>query len=395
MTRGLVTRKSPATRTRGFRISRAQMAEGAKSFAWGCYRLVRPVVRPIAWRTRTFLNAPLLAALEQTRDAQRLVGRSETNDLARTVDAVERALLTLALEAGRRPRVSDAAIAPESTEATARIILPHGREADLVFPRCDISVGPSIAAIGKWEPHVRQFLERTVEPDWTCLDIGACIGAHTLSLASLAYMGRVIGFEADSRNSALLARNVAAMGGAIADIEIVHLALWNEATRVRLGGVNELPCSSFVSTAALDRTAIEERLRGIVAPAVIEDRDLHPRSTEEVEALPLDAWAQKRALQRVDLIKIDAEGAESRILAGANWVLQRHRPRLLVKYNPACALAHFDEKPDTFYRALAECFDDIGVLEGDGTVTSIADWTALKARLDGGTGREDLVCGFS
>lgn len=393
MTGGLLGGKSSTSGTGGFRISREQLAQKARAFARGCYRLVRPVVRPVAWRTRAFLNAPLLEAMG-TRGSQGLLAGDETSDLARIASAVERALLTLTLEAERRQRAPDVRSAPERTEATARIILPHGRDAEIVFPSSDIIVGPSIAASGERKPHVRRFLERTVDPDWTCLDIGANLGAHMLSLATLAYMGRVVGFDADARNCGLLARNVAALGGAIADVEIVHLALWNEAMRLRLCRVDELPDSSFVSAEALDRDQIVEQVRGVSATPAIKDRALHPWLAE-VEALPLDAWAQERALQRVDLIKIDAEGAETRILAGAKRVLERHRPQLLVEYNPQCAMVHFGEQPDTLYRALAECFADIGALEQDGTVTSIADWGSLKARLDGGKGREDLVCSFS
>ncbi|MCO6403937.1 FkbM family methyltransferase [Aurantimonas endophytica] len=448
----------------------ARLLQPVKVIAWSGYRLIRPIVRPIAWRTRNFLMVPISQAIEQVRDvsqpdlsealrraldadmqakqqamqsatrnaeilvttaeqtlelvrqsaeqtanlvrqsveqaaeltrqsaaqnAEQLRQREEHSaEFGRITGAIENALLTLTLEsASRRPKSAPLA-AGGPTQAIARLNLPQGRAAELLYFRSDMSVGGPIAASGEWEPHMRRLLERTVQPDWTCLDVGANIGAHTMSLASLAYMGQVIGFEADPANHALLAHNVAALGGAVADTEVLNLALWDSPGRLRLGRVDEFTGCSFVSAGALDEADVEKHLRDVVDPAATKGRALSPR-TSEVEAATLDGWVKEKALQRVDLIKIDAEGAESRILSGARDVLKRFRPLVLVEYNPDCASVHFKEEPDTLYRALAECFDDLGAIERDGTVTAIEDWESLKARLDSGKGWEDLVCGFA
>lgn len=51
----------------------------------------------------------------------------------------------------------------------------------------------------------------------------------------------------------------------------------------------------------------------------------------EVTVTTLDRVVTQQGLQRVSLVKIDVEGAESRVLAGAAETLKQHRPNLIVE----------------------------------------------------------------
>lgn len=53
-------------------------------------------------------------------------------------------------------------------------------------------------------------------------------------------------------------------------------------------------------------------------------------------ATTLDEYVFAEALPRVDLIKIDVEGAEGRCLAGAAKTVQVHRPVVVSEINPVC-----------------------------------------------------------
>lgn len=55
--------------------------------------------------------------------------------------------------------------------------------------------------------------------------------------------------------------------------------------------------------------------------------------TIEVQCARLDTWWEAAGRPRVDLIKIDAEGAESMILAGGSRVIAECRPRMLIEIN--------------------------------------------------------------
>lgn len=54
---------------------------------------------------------------------------------------------------------------------------------------------------------------------------------------------------------------------------------------------------------------------------------------DDVSVTTIDRFADTQRLSRVDLIKIDAEGAELRILQGARQTLERCRPALIVELN--------------------------------------------------------------
>jgi FkbM family methyltransferase len=342
----------------------------ARRVAKAAYRLIRPVVRPAFWR---------------------LQGRDEGAgaEIRRLAAEMERALLTLALE----PRSSEpwrgAPLAPEPAQVT--LVLPHDRTTQVDYQRGDLSVAASLAASGgDWEPRVRRYLADTVQPDWVCLDIGANLGVHTLSLAVLAHEGHVVAFEADAANFALLSRNAATLATPHAAISLINLALWDRPGMLMFGGADELAGCSFVSE-NLDAETVERYLRTVVDGSVIDDVDLHIRSGR-VAAVSLDNWANGHVLPRLNLIKLDVGGAEVRVIRGADATLRRHRPVLLVEYNPSCAAAYFGQPPEALFEDLATRFAAIHALEPDGTLTPLPDWRTLQTRLADGKGWEDLVC---
>jgi FkbM family methyltransferase len=54
-------------------------------------------------------------------------------------------------------------------------------------------------------------------------------------------------------------------------------------------------------------------------------------SVERVDVETLDERVRRQGLSKVDLIKIDVEGAEAAVLAGATTILQQLRPRLIIE----------------------------------------------------------------
>ena len=82
------------------------MSERPSGVGWLLYRLVRPVLRPVAWRLRTFFAGPLhdeIAALRAEIAALRLeigaLERARDQSLEPRIAAVlEQAVLTLALD---------------------------------------------------------------------------------------------------------------------------------------------------------------------------------------------------------------------------------------------------------------------------------------------------------
>jgi FkbM family methyltransferase len=398
-----------------------------------CYRLVRPVVRPASWRARTFLNGPILTEIGTIQDRLSRIDEriahpqaaAQLEHLARSTaefhagtsaqldhfarstaefhtgssgrfkqlaKAIEDVVMTLAISSPRQ-LAGEAAPNGSRERSTWHVLrLPRGRHADFEVTAADLSVGAALdSSKGDWEPHVRRYFESVVKPDWVCIDIGANFGVHSLSLAVLALKGRVIGFEADPVNYDVLTRNAAALPQPKANIEQVHVALWDTPGYLTLGTADELATCSFVTCDAIDTTAAEERLRAVVDAGAIGELELHPRLSH-VAGVRLDDWVLDHPLPRLDLVKLDVEGAEANVIRGADQTLRRLQPRLLVEYNPACAAAYFGQPANALYHELIKRFAVINIIEPDGALTPILDWAALEVRLAAGKGWEDLLC---
>jgi FkbM family methyltransferase len=68
-----------------------------------------------------------------------------------------------------------------------------------------------------------------------------------------------------------------------------------------------------------------------IAPSEVHTLDhMRPRGTVEIPARTLDDLVEESSLQRVDVVKIDVEGAEEHVLAGAQKLLGRPGPMTLL-----------------------------------------------------------------
>ena len=243
---------------------------------------------------------------------------------------------------------------------------------------------------GDWEPHIRRFLEGTVQPDWVCVDIGANIGTHTLGMASMATKGTVVAFEASPRSFGYLSHNIADLPAPKARVKLVNRALWSETGRLNLAVIAELPGCSFVTPSA-DVAKSEALLREVIDPTDVAGVELHV-GIETVDAITLDAWVGENSLKRIDLIKLDVEGAEERVLQGAEEVLRKYAPILITEYAPPCHRSFLGAEPQAYFEQLLNLFAGVFIIEEDGSLSRIEDWAALGSRLETGKGWEDLAC---
>lgn len=127
------------------------------------------------------------------------------------------------------------------------------------------------------------------------IDVGAGIGEFTLWCADAG--ARVVAFEPDPLAFACLQRNTAKQRG----VGIYPYALWKERVDLRLHGAPDTLRSSL-----------------------IEDGRANTRNAD-VEAWPLDQLQFMAQLPVIDLMKVDGEGVEPEILAGATRTLRRTR----------------------------------------------------------------------
>jgi len=167
----------------------------------------------------------------------------------------------------------------------------------------------------RWgEPELHE-LHRLVRPGTIAVDVGAHFGVYSVALARLVGKGgRVISIEPIDEDAAMLRRAAQTLRLPITVVPCAVSSSSGEAMRrvPLLGGAQKTALATLEDEAqAVDITGVEER---IVPVRTLDDilRDID---------VP------------VSFIKIDVEGHELEVLAGAEETLRRHRPSLLVEIN--------------------------------------------------------------
>jgi FkbM family methyltransferase len=155
----------------------------------------------------------------------------------------------------------------------------------------ETGITPHLCMDGYWESWITTVLARTLRPGWHCLDVGANHGYYTLVMAdAVGPEGRVVPVEPTPRLAELLRETL---------------------------DVNGFPNVVVAQQAATDR---EGQTLQLVVPA---RRSMNARISQEagptdtvveVESTTIDALT--REWPRVDLIKIDVEGAEESVWQG-------------------------------------------------------------------------------
>ena len=174
----------------------------------------------------------------------------------------------------------------------------------LLLPADDLSLMPELVASGTYDVPFTAFVQREIKPGDTVVDVGANVGLFTLLLGYQVWeFGRVIAYEANPRQVELLRDNVSTNW--LSDrIEIVPRAAGAE--------------SGTLTLLAPRRFGMLSSLQPVEHLLVTEDRrDTIDRIEVEVE--PLDDRLSGH--ERIDLVKIDVEGAEERVFAGMERAL--------------------------------------------------------------------------
>lgn len=159
-----------------------------------------------------------------------------------------------------------------------------------------------------YEPEVVEIMKPLLGPGAVVVDVGASFGYYTVLAARLVGpKGRVLAIEPGPQNLSVLLLNLLENG--LANVEVVPAALG------RAEGV--VVYSRSGANGAISPYEGD--------PSVLATNDL-------VRMRRLDDLVGD--LERLDLVKIDTEGAEGLVLAGAREALERHRPVLFFELSP-------------------------------------------------------------
>ena len=179
-------------------------------------------------------------------------------------------------------------------------------------------VGRQILMGGDWQPEVWQSISAGLSAGAVFLDVGAHIGYDTLKASvKVGEGGKVIAFEPNPRTLEQLRANIAASHAANVIVEPIActdseqtLTLYDSTSEGNSG-------ASSLSLANADETA-----RGGLPSYAVRGR-------------PIDHVIAELGLQRVDVIKVDVEGAEYLVLRGLRETLRRFHPKVVMEVVPA------------------------------------------------------------
>jgi FkbM family methyltransferase len=155
-----------------------------------------------------------------------------------------------------------------------------------------------------------KFITRSLRPGQTVVDVGANIGLMTMLMArAVGPSGKVFAFEPGPRSFYLLQKNIRANGYTNVTAERAAVADNSGETELQVCGTGES----------------DNRLRGVAA-------DPRGYYTVKTKVVVLDEYLKG---QRIDFVKIDAQGSEYRILKGLRrTVSENPQIRIVAEYGP-------------------------------------------------------------
>lgn len=170
----------------------------------------------------------------------------------------------------------------------------------------DYPIGQALYLDGNYEPHLERLMHHLGLRGSVCLDIGANIGVHTLTMSGLAgASGRVFAFEPEAHNHRLLGQNL------------------------RLNDITNV---------VLERCVVSDR-EGVcqlkLSPVNYGDHRVASAApadwqTQDVPMTTIDASLRHLPDHAVRFVKIDVQGHELNVLRGMKETLDRNPDVIMV-----------------------------------------------------------------
>jgi FkbM family methyltransferase len=170
----------------------------------------------------------------------------------------------------------------------------------------DIGITPHLALDGWWEPSITAVFQQIIKPGMTVIEVGANVGYYTLlACDAIGSNGRLFAFEANPTVADLLVQNIE-LNGFLGRCQVIKKAVYSTSTNLEFRCCEEHNGSSGLWLS-------EDPMGGLYAGTT---------KKITVSAIALDDFFPPGTC--VDLIKIDAEGAEPHILRGAKRLLSEN-----------------------------------------------------------------------
>jgi len=224
----------------------------------------------------------------------------------------------------------------------------------------DTVISKTICFNGEWEPQLANFFKKIVKKGMNVIDIGANIGYFTILFSKLVDPpGSVIAFEPSPRNFDFLKKNV--ISNSLKNVQLVQKAVSNNVGHE----------SFFLSKVNFG----DHRLEGLP----VDDTD-NSRDVITTEVTTLDDYLNG---SRLDFCKIDAQGAEMKVLEGGIKTIEKNNDlKMAIEFSPRHLSAMGAEPMDFLKKIKGFGFNiyDLYNIEGG----QIRDLESLCSKYEGG-----------
>jgi FkbM family methyltransferase len=196
------------------------------------------------------------------------------------------------------------------------------RAYQLRVPAADLVLVPHLLDHRSWEPHLTRYLTLNLKSTDVFMDVGANFGYFTVICAPL--VKRVVAFEPVSITYKYCKENISLNG--LTNVDLYQFGLWHEdkTSYIRIDSSNLM--SSSIS------------------------QDTHDSYGDPIRCMSLDNMIRRDELHliRLDIVKMDIEGAEPFALNGMVKAIMKFRPKILMELNRP-ALQRFGKTVDDIW----------------------------------------------
>ncbi len=206
------------------------------------------------------------------------------------------------------------------------VLLWDSQQILLENPRQNI-ISQDLFLKGAWEPEVTKYIGSRIASGMTAIDVGADTGYYTLLFAKrVRRLGRVIAFEPIPSARKVLEDNI------------------------RLNGYTNVTVCDFALFSSNGLVALESpRILSRIDPT----KTTNIKTGISIRTRTFDECVSELEVQRIDLVKIDVEGAELDVLLGMKNSLDKYHPALLIEVHPD-HIGHFGHSIEHLVRFLED-----------------------------------------
>lgn len=189
----------------------------------------------------------------------------------------------------------------------------------------------SIYSLGNFEPNTVRFYSKLIRPGDVVFDVGANIGAHALNFARLVGpTGKVYAFEPTLSAVRKLEANLALNPDLKPQVTLYHSFCSH-------AGDKSIPTEIYSSWPLVSQPGLHPKHLGAL------------QAVGNPRVIVLDQLVNELGLACTDLIKLDVDGNEIKVLKGCGEILRRHHPKVIAEIVPY-VMAERGENMEDFWQ---------------------------------------------